>query len=352
MRPVCAVALICTACNCGEDSPLPPVLTDLATSVATSHYATFAERALTMSEATDALCADPTATTLEAARQAWWSTREPWKRAELVKFGPTEEFPERLGPKLDFWPVSEEAVEELVASTDPVAAADFGRQGASRRGLPVVEYLLWSGGEDTLAGLTATPRRCDAAAGAATDVASSASTLLTTWQTPWTGRLTAPADDPSDTYDTEQDVLDEWVNRMAFTVENIRLTKLGKPLGDGTGPQLDALESRFSGRSLQDARDALDGVAHAWRGGVDEAGNGVEDLVTDPALTEEVSSLIEIASTRLGEVPEPLSTTLTVEPEVVQRAQDALRILQVAIQVDLAQELSVTVTFNDNDGDG
>jgi predicted lipoprotein len=339
------------------------VLASLADHVVLGRYAEFDERAAALAAAASALCDQPSDSALAAARDAWWSAHEPWKRTEIVKFGPVVEYPDRLGPKLDDWPVNAAAVEELVASDD---ALDFAAMGSATRGLPVVEYLLWAGGgdsSDALAALTADPRRCAVLAGAAADTGTSAAQLHAVWRDDWAARIGAPGPGEGDPWETAQDAVDEWVNRMVFTVENVRAGKLGKPLGDGSGGDalLDALESRYSGRSLLDARDALQGVRDVWTGTVwtgtvwtGDGGEhpGIDALAAgDPQLVERVGALFDEAEVRTAEIPETLEESITREPEIVTRAQVALQALQVILQVELAQELSVTITFNDNDGD-
>lgn len=343
-------ALGCTGAGKDSASPAdnkPAVLAALAADAA-GRYAAFADAAGAAAEATAALCADPTEGTLAAARDGWWAERTPWKQAELIQFGPVVEYPERVGPKLDDWPVNADAVEDLIASDD---ALDFSAMGSATRGLPVVEYLLWAQGGETLASLTQTPRRCAVAAGASADVRDNAVLLVAAWEDSWQAQLATPAE-VDGAYETNQDALDEWVNRMVFTVENVRATKLGKPLGDSSGgePLPDALESPHSNRSLTDAREALGGVQAAWAGSGAPL-SGVRDLVDDASLASQIDALFDAAAQRLSEVPEPLSETIYLQPEIVVRAQEALQALQVALQVDLAQALSVTITFNDNDGD-
>lgn len=345
-------ALGCTSAGKDTASPTdnkPAVLAALASEAAVGTYTTFATSAEAAATATAALCADPTEQTLAAARDGWWAERAPWKNAELIQFGPVVEYPERLGPKLDDWPVNAEAVEELIESED---ALDFSAMGSATRGMPVVEYLLWAQGDETLASLIDAPRRCAVAAGAAADIHDNAVLMVSAWEEGWQAQLATPAAVEDGAYETDQEALDEWVNRMVFTVENIRATKLGKPLGDGAGgsPQPDTLESPYSARSLTDARDALAGTEAVWAGSGAPL-SGVRDLVTDAALAEQLDGLFETAAARMAEIPEPLSDTILLQPEIVVRAQEALQALQVAIQVDLAQALSVTITFNDNDGD-
>lgn len=330
------------------------VVLALADPLAQGHYADFATLADALHAEATALCAAPDAAALADAQAAWWAAKAPWGRAEVIQFGPVVEYPERLGPKLDDWPVSAEAVEALIAGDGPLDVAAFGLMGSATRGLPVVEYLLWPAEDDALSALLATPRRCEALVGASGDVAQSAARLAAVWREDWAARVGRPSPGDGDAYDTVQDALDEWVNRLAFTAENIRGTKLGAPVGDKTGgePQLDLLQSRPSGRSLTDARDALAGVQDVWTGGDGDAPLGVRDLLRDdPTLSAQIDALLAASDARLAELPEPLEDTILLQPELVARAQDALLALQVAVQVDLAQRLSVTITFNDNDGD-
>jgi predicted lipoprotein len=341
--------LLLLACRGGADTApvivdYTDVLTVLAEDFALAHYTSFSQRAGELSQAAAALCKEPTEPTLTAAREAWWSARTPWKNAEIINFGPVVEYPERLGPKLDDWPANDAAIEALVLSDD---ALDFSLMGSATRGLPVVEYLLWQGGEEALSMLAETPRRCAILSGAAADVHDNAVLLVDLWQNTWIPQVTVPSSVEDGFYETQQEVLDEWVNRMVFTVENIRAEKLGKPIGDCSGgePQPDTIESRLSGRSLTDALDALDGVQGLWETGV----RGLVD--DDPALVDSIDALLVESRSRLAAVPEPLEDTAALQPEVIGDVQEALLALQVAIQVDLLQALGVTPAFNDNDGD-
>jgi predicted lipoprotein len=331
------------------------LITDLHANLGQARYGAFAAATAELSAAVGRLCADPTGAPpdeagVEAARAAWWAARGPWKQAELIRFGPTVEYPERLGPPIDTWPVEPGAVEALIAGDGPLDAAAFAAQGAGARGLPVIEHLLWADGPTAGARLGAEPRRCAALVGLSGDLQANAEALAAAWADPWGPRLTAPAPGDGDRYDDVQDVIDEWVNRMAFTVEELRGVKLGGPLGEGGGAaaQPALAESAASGRGAQDAADALAGVAAAWAGG---EGLGVVDLVDDAALAARVQQRLDASAARLDALPAPLGQTVVEQPELVAQAQEALYALQVSLQVELAPAIGVTVTFNDNDGD-
>lgn len=334
------------ACTGGEDPTLlqEAVLTDLAEGLGSTLYASFAEQSQTMAEEVRAACTAPSPETLTAAQQAWWAARTPWKQAEVIRFGPTIEYPERFGPKLDDWPVNAAAVDALLAGEQ---ALEFESMGTATRGLPVVEYLLWT---DQSA---QEPRACEAAVGASQDVSDNAAALSQVWDETWVPWLSDPFDNPGGPWVLSQNGVDEWVNRMAFSAENVRATKLGKPAGDqnGGGLFLEALESRYSGRSTQDAVDAVDGIALVWTGA--EGRKGVRELVLgDAALVSDLDTQLAECQQRMGALPPDLEHALVAgELEAIEEAQSCLLALQVLVQVDLAAALNVSIAFNDNDGD-
>lgn len=343
-----SLALLLLACTAKvDDSGDRRATLQALAELTLAEYRAFEERTERLSIEASAMEGAADEDALAATQGAWWSAREPWQRAEVVHFGPVEEYPLRLGPKLDDQPVLEDAVEASIAATEPPDLAAFEAMGSATRGLPVAEYLLWREGPSGEALLEA-PARLAYLSGASADVHANAQRLTESWEQEWMPLLIDPIE--GGPWESPQEVISEWTNRMIFTVENIRAEKLGGPLGDGDGgdPHPELLESWYSARSILDARDALDGVYAVW-----SIEGGVRSLLSeeDAALGEQVEGLFVTSAQRLAELPEPLETTLVVEPEVVVRAQEALFALQVALQVELAPALGVTVEFNDNDGD-
>ena len=326
--------MILWVAGCVSPDPRPEVVAALATDEA-HRYDAFASAAEELERASRVLCAAPDEASLAAVRDAWWEARAPWRRATVVGFGPVTELPERLGPKLDTWPVDEDAVETLVASDAPASAEDVRAMGVWTRGLPVVEWRAWAGDP------VVDPRRCEVLVGETGAVRADAADLAAAWRDGFVERV--PFEDP-------QDGVDAWVNRMAFTVADLRGLRLGRPVGDEDGgtPHPELVESRASGRSLADARDVLEGVRETWAGA---SGPGIRVLVGDPVLAERVDTLLAGCAERLAIVPEPLERTVSQEPELVARAQEALATLQSTLQTDVAAQLAVTLTFSDDDGD-
>lgn len=326
------------------------ILQDVHGQVVATEYQAFAEAAEVLESETAALCASPSQAGLEAARAAFDAARAPWKRMEVVGFGPVVDEPHRYGPVVDFWPVRDTVVDDLLEGDTSVELATIQGLGASTRGFPVLDYVLW---HPTVSVLD-DARHCTYAASLAADLHDNAEGLHAAWLD-YAPRLEDPGSQTDFAYATQQQVIDEWVNRLLFAMDNIRAEKLGKPAGDDSqgNPLPDAVESRYSGRSLQDARDVYAGVELLYDGR--EGSQGLGALLT-PERTpldfpDAFASARDSARTALDAIPEPLEQTVQGDTSSIVTAQQALREVQVLVQVELAQALGVTLAFNDNDGD-
>lgn len=318
-------------------------------------YDQTAAAADTLETAVEALCADPTADTLAAARDAWNAARAPWKQAEVFAFGPYTEEPIRLGPKVDFWPARPETVRAALEGDEPIDAAFL---GAPAKGFAAIELMLWDPDVDPLTALGDDPRRCEYLASAIPDLATRVRELRDVWDPAgdnFLGELTEAGERQTD-YDTLQLAFGEVVNRVGYLVENVRDSKVGKPLGVTTGSaHPEGVESPFSARALDDIRDNLAGARRLL------LGDGVENLGLDgylrgrgrflAPLVEERFAAVEAAIVAVEETGDPLQVAVIDDPAAVQALYDRLGELQRTVQVDVLSALSVTVGFNDADGD-
>jgi hypothetical protein len=319
-------------------------------------YRDFEAGAGVLSERNAELCATPDETTLGAAREAWWDARGPFKRAEVFAFGPFQEFPWRLGPKIDFWPARPETVDEVLAGSNPLDPEAAAALGAPARGLPAIEYLLYPPDLDVLAELGPDTRRCEYLAGISADLVARAGDLRHAWDRrgdDYLGEL-IDAGRGSETFMTLEMAVGEVVNRMGFLLENMRNDKLRKPLGGSVdGPAApDAAESRFSQRSLEDLRDNLRGLRLVYFGpGAGAPGLGSYLRTRGKEFDPFMTARFDAAMAAVDAVPEPFTAALLEEPRAVVKLIEALDELGRAIQVDILNALATNVGFNDNDGD-
>ena len=320
-------------------------------------YRDFETAAGTLDDAARSLCASPSTQSLEAAQTAWRGARAPWKQAEVFAFGPYKDEPLRLGPKVDFWPVRIDSITEVLDGTDVLTPEFVATLGAAQSGLPVIEYLLYQPGSDLVAEFTSNPRRCDYLLGLTADLLGHAGEMVAAWD-PARGDYLAElleAGRGSTTYSSLSMAVGEIASRMAFTVENIRADKLGRPAGTSSGgsPQPDKAESQPSGRSLDDIRNNLQTIEILYHG--DEASGqlGLDFYLKKRGYHFAARMHDRLAAARLAvdAIPPPLTEAVVTSPATVLAAIDELGNLQRLIQVDIINALSLTVGFNDNDGD-
>jgi predicted lipoprotein len=232
--------------------------------------------------------------------------------------------------------------------------------GSTRRGMPVIEYLLYEVEGETATVFATDSRRCDYLRGLTADLATQASLMREAWD-PSGGNYAAELAhageaDTSGEFASVDLALQEVVNRLVFLTENIRSSKLGMPLGNRSGgfPLPDSAESRFSGRSLQDISDNLDGLESVVFGSGANGATSIVDYLEaggDKELTEPLRAAFAQSRTALGLIAEPLVESVSGDADDIEAAISALGELQTLLQVDLIAALDLTLTFNDADGD-
>ena len=351
----------CANIEQGPD-PRPEVLLALGENVIIPRYAEFSSAMGDAVLAVEEFCSAPQEASLLEAQEAVELAYLGWKRSEVIAFGPSRDQPWALVSKLDIWPARPENVQELLDGVDPVdvEGLTFVMNGA--KGLPAIQWLLWPTEVDSLTAFTDAqtgPRRCELLLGLTLDAQFWADLMVTAWAPTgenWLAELAAPPG-PLERFPTSQDALAELVNRMVFTVENIRLLKLGKPIGfENAGTiQADRVESPYSGNSIAVCEANLQGMVDLFYGRYgDLDGPGIVDLLPESRM-EELSSLFDeaVADGRaaLAAVPAPLRDAIYEDRVLIEEAIETMRRLQIVLQVDVAQALSVTIRFNDTDGD-
>lgn len=341
------------AAACGPE-PVPDRRRELLSSWTSdfllARYAQFAAKLAALSSASRVLEDAPDDEDLARVQVAWRAARQPWKETEVFKFGPVVDQPLRYGSRIDFWPARPEAVDSVLAETDVI---DLDTLGAAAKGLPAVEYLLFAPG--ALDQFRENARRYDYLKLLLEDLIVQAQALAAAWD-PEGGDYRSElveAGRGSSTYETLSLALSEVVNRMGFTIENIRADKLGAGIAPDGTPQPERLESRFSGRSIADIRDNLRGIETLFFGDPAARVLALDDYLVHRGfhLAGRMRTELESSHAALERVDLPLSAAIEDEQPLVREAIDRLGSLQRLIQVDVIGALSLNVRFNDNDGD-
>lgn len=360
---LCAVSIALSSCS---DEPTPKVVDHKAlilnawgTLLIVPQYEAFEVDATTLRSASEAFCAAPSMAGLVTARDAWRRARTSWKRAELFKFGPHVDFPNRYGSVIDFWPARANTIGDVL--NDTALIAGLGQGSAAARGLPVIEFLLFEqgGSSATLELYGDAPNRCAYLLAATQDTQAQSSGIRATWQDTYLDTMLNPQDHPEGMFMDRHEALSEVVNRMAFLLDDIRRDKLGKPAGDQTGsPSPESLESRFSGHALDDIRANLDMIEWVFEGNA--ALDAPQDtrwlkdhprFATRQDLLEGFRTALADSRGALNALDAPLSALAVEQPARVVEVIQILGRLQRVIQVDIINALALTRSFNDSDGD-
>lgn len=122
-------------------------------------YADSVTTAETLDAALEALAADPSETTLDAARQAWLDSRVPYLQTEVYRFydGPIDNPDDGPEGLLNAWPLDENYIDYVVGDdttgiingTDPIDAAtleglnEVGGEKNIATGYHAIEFILW-----------------------------------------------------------------------------------------------------------------------------------------------------------------------------------------------------------------
>ncbi|MFN3417143.1 MAG: imelysin family protein [Caldimonas sp.] len=290
------------------------------------------ERAQVLARAVDDYChgREP----LEHVRGPWRETTTAWERLSAVATGPL--ITRRSLRQIDFSPTRANLIERAIR-TAPRGAAAMERIGTPAKGLPALEWLLW-----TQPAAPATPA-CAYAREVALD-------LLRETQALSEG-FAALARRGRDDWPEDEVVaaVGELVNQWVGGVERLRWAQMEKPLRAGT-PQ--TLPRHASGTTAQSWQAHWAAVAAQARAGAEVPAPG-EGRVTFELylrgrglndLADRWVTAVEAADRRVSAAdPKTPSTALD--------AAQALADLKRLAEAELASALEVRLGFSDADGD-
>ena len=148
------------------------------------------------------------------------------------------------------------------------------------------------------------------------------------------------------------------INAMVTLIEEIIISKLGNPLGDSNGGNIEPerLEAHRSEISKDIIQQHLYALQRCYKGDFAETPFrvGFDDflvLIGSEDFSAKISDQFALCQKQLDAVPGSLENELMVNADGVVDLKNSFRDLLVLIKVDMANVLGSTITFNDNDGD-
>lgn len=394
-RPLCelAVAAVVALVACGGDSGGPgpdpddpdaagadfdraALLENIGTNIVLPVYERFATDVTALGAAIGDYCtaletADEAARRTDA-RTAYATAMDTWQIAESMLIGPASPAGDALRDAIYSWPiVSPCAIDQdiVLARNDP-DSYDLSSRLPNRRGLYVVEYLLFQDDLESLctpaqvppewAGLTAIERRaarCAFLTLAAADLSIRATALVTAWSPEggdFAGQLAA-AGEAGSPFASQTEALNAVFGALFYIDLMAKDQKVAEPAGlransCGTTdePCLAELESRFADRGVGNLTANLDGFELVYAGkGVDgEDRLGFDDFlraVGQPSIADGMTTDIAAARAAIGALPSGLRQALEDSYAAVVTTHGRLRDVTVHLKNEMPDALGLEI---------
>ena len=301
--------------------------------------AAFSRAAEALVQALDHRCAAGAGeATLADARARWRDTVAAWEALSTVPFGPLVE--RRSARQIDFTPTRPELIRRAIPRA-PAGAADMERIGTPAKGLPALEWLLWT--EPAAPGTAA----CAYAREVAADVAREAAALQAAF-----------AADAQKTWDEEASdgAFAEFVNQWLGGLLRLRWQHIERPVREGgsggrAAPQLPRRASGGTAASWAAQWQALRALAIADPAApAPRPGEGVVAL--DTYLRGRGLSALAGRWRQRIEAGDRAMRTLAPGPrDRLLNAAAGLAQAQRLAEAEVAPALRVSIGFSDSDGD-
>jgi predicted lipoprotein len=295
-----------------------------------------------MQDLTGAISALRPGADLKPVQQAWRAAALAWDRVYVFRLGPIVENSGLLRAR--FWPLRSAVLAERVYAPPPLDPMQVDQLGIDLRGIYALEWLLFVDGGTLLADSERGALARTAAGAFALNVQAYANEALTQLRDggPLADKLCEQA----------QATVSKMVNQLVGTVEALATDRLATVLEMHAFKNLRASEvvGAPSGSSRELVLAQLRAADRMYRPG---DGNGLSALVLPvaPAIDERVRARFDKAVELVNQIDGPLEVVVVRDRKKLEEAFRALKELEVALKVDLASALGVTLTFTAGDGD-
>lgn len=335
------------------------LLENLADRLIIPAYERLDDSTAALKEAVEALVDSPDSARVEAARGALRGAWHAWQSASAYELGPAAD--DILRQRLNTFPAKAATIESNVK------AGAWNLESVSNydaKGFPALDYLLNGRGgsaDSLLAALADTStgeNRGKYLKALVDEIASKVSGVREDWD-PSGGnyRKTFVSRLGTDIGSS----LGELVNQFNFDYELLKNARIGIPAGKKTLGILrpEQVEAYYGGYGASLARAHLDALEDLYRGRDGEADSlGFDDYLDalgtryqDGSLADAIKARFAAARAALEDLEDPLSATVASEPGKLDKAYEELQRTVVLIKTDMPSAMSVSITYQDGDGD-
>ena len=333
------------------------VVVALTANVIVPAYEQAAARMSDLDTAADTLCAAPDPAALSTARQAWREARAAWSFTAPMRFGPVMT---RKSLGLVDWPAAPAAeIDTALAARESITLNDLREfLPSDRRGLGVMEYMLFGADDDAILMALADPATLRCAY--LTALSQAAASEVAAARAEWTegagdsGPYRAVFDGSAASSLHESAALTDLVSAIVFLNQRIARMQLAPALGlDGVTPDSSTIPGGPANNAVADMQSQVRAMQAIYSGGDGAAVLGLRHLTAQlsPEIDRQTAAALESAAAAIADLAEPLPETILSDPAPGQAAFDRIIAVQRLFNADIASLLNISIGFSDQDGD-
>lgn len=339
-----------SACGCSESAP--PSLREqiqrhIATALVVPSFEAFNHACAALDRDVAALAATPSQAALATAQATWRDARLRWATLQ----------PHFLGPPLDrladaqvsSFPIAEAALEALLASAEVIDAALVARLGGNRKGMLVIEWLLFgptrdAAGDAAALSALSQPRRRLLLRALAADLAGTARRMYEDWAPGARNHLARHLSRSRATLETEL------LDRLLIVVNRLKDDRVGVPLGLKVSQPVAAPERSEADRSGHAKTEVVQTLRTVERVFLGLGGPGLRAALDEaaPRVFPRVEATMNASFGTLASLPGTIASTSRGDGYQVFYELRAVRSI---IEVEVAGALQTVITFASFDGD-
>lgn len=338
-----------------QDFDRRAMLENIGNRIIMPYYADFLAQTEILQNAAYAFRDTPSPATLSTLRDEWKNASLAWQYCKLFNFSRLPVYHSPIEKPMDT-PLNIDFIEQTILGDEVIDEPFIEGSGSNVRGLPALEYLLFAFEEEVLFEQFTNPRRMDYLVAVAENIHHKATQVYTYWSPEGNNFLGTFIDSDGDGSKVLESV-SMLTNQIASQSEHIVQMRLGLPLGKSSGgtAQPELVEGRLSETATMQIIALLEGIQQTFNGG---EGLGLDDYLDflgaeyeGQALSERISQQLDLLRDRLTALESPLEIAIVEQPSELESVYTEARELIRFIKTDMAAQLGVTITFNDNDGD-
>lgn len=348
--------------GCSEDEKKAPdrsaVLVSTVDAVILPSFEALRSQAAALAAALDALAAQPSAATLEAARASWGAARGAYRQTVAFGIGPSDDIAV-TGGAIDE-PCDQAKLDELLALDPPADDAKVRSSPASTRGFLAIEALLFAvdtPADKVLEGYTSGAQSAGRAAllrALGADLRDKLVAVCDGWA-PGKGGYgdqVKTAGKGSTAYQAQRDAFSALLNQ-ALTVAD-RMLNIARRSAGAAPDDLKSPVADRSDRTLADLADDLKGIENLYTGQREgKGGASVSSIVVEASAGADQAMLGAMAGAKaaLASFGPPLRGAVPARQAEFDALIEKMKAVKTALSAQVFNALGVTVGISDKDGD-